>query len=320
MSIEFREVSKSYGERKVLRNLSFRVGGGEVYGLLGPNGAGKTTAINVLCGLLEPERGAALVANEVLTHARRGMIGVVPQEISLYQHLTCRENLRLFADLYGFNRRQGTQRIANVIEQLQLADYADTRVSALSGGWLRRVNVATSLIHAPRALVLDEPTAGLDLESRHELWALLQRLQADEVAILITTHQLDEAERLCSRVGILGDGRIVAEGSLAELRAKMPAAQMAEVQTDDEPALQHRIRSLGWSLRSYGGHQTLWLPHPMTLPDLVSSLKGCSLRALAIREISLEHIYLEITAGISGGRQSTVAVSSPYEIALRGLQ
>jgi ABC-2 type transport system ATP-binding protein len=300
MSIELSGVSKAYGRRAVLRDLTFRVHAGEVYGLLGPNGSGKTTTINVLCGLLQPDSGVASVEGEALTRDRRARIGIVPQEISLYRHLTCRENLRLFADLYGFGGRKGADRIARVIDEMQLGEYADTPVAELSGGWLRRVNIAASILHGPRALVLDEPTAGLDVEARQELWELVHRLQAADVAILLTTHQLEEAERLCTRVGILGDGRIVAEGTLEELRARIPASHLAEIQTDDEDALQARAESLGWHLRRYGARRTLWLPRPMALPELVTVLDGCRLHALAIREIGLEHVYLEATAEARG--------------------
>jgi len=300
MIIELDSVWKRYGSREVLRGLSLQLDAGEIYGLIGPNGAGKTSAINVLCGLVDSDSGSARVVGAPLVAQRRQLIGVVPQEISLYQHLTCRENLLFFAALYGLDSRQGDRRVSAVLDQMQLGEYAATRVSALSGGWQRRLNIAVSMVHAPCALVLDEPTAGLDVEARHELWELILRLQAENVAILITTHQLDEAERLCSRVGILHDGRILAEGTLDELRSTIPAAILAEVLTEDEEGLKRRVSSLGWQCRRHGGRQTLWLPRPMTLSTLVSQLEGCDLRSVSLREIGLEQIYLEVTAGAAG--------------------
>jgi ABC-2 type transport system ATP-binding protein len=296
MILELDSIWKRYGSREVLRGLSLQLEAGEVYGLIGPNGAGKTSAINVLCGLVEPDRGSALVLGEPLTRPGRKRIGVVPQEISVYQHLTCRENLRFFASLFGLDGRLGRRRIAEVLEQMQLDEYADTVASTLSGGWQRRLNIAASIIHAPCALVLDEPTAGLDVEARHELWELLLQLQRADVAVLLTTHQLDEAERLCTRVGILHDGTILAEGSLDELRSSIPAVSLAEVLTDDEPGLEQRASSLGWQVRRKGGRQTLWLPRPMSLSALVSHLDGCELTSVTLREIGLEDVYLEVTA------------------------
>ena len=298
MTLKLDSIRKSFGSKQVLSGLSLAVAPGEVYGLVGPNGAGKTTAINILCGLLEADGGEATIAGEP-SMQNRHRIAVVPQEMSVYGRLTCRQNLRLFADLYGLGREESKNRIDEVIRQMQLVDHADLRVETLSGGWARRVNIAASIIHRPAALVLDEPTAGLDIEARHELWRLIECLCANEVAILITTHQLDEAELLCSRVGILSEGRIAAEGTMDALRRRIPAVVLAVAETADEGALREKAQSLGWDLRNWGGHHTLCLPRRYDLKELAEMFDGCPLVSLAVREIGLEHVYLEVTGALS---------------------
>lgn len=293
--VDIRDLHKSFAERRVLDGLSFSIAPGEVYGLLGPNGSGKTTTINILCNLLAADGGCAEVAGIAAGEETRRLIGFAPQEISIYRDLTCAENLDFFARLYGLPARRRRERVAELIEAFHLAEYAATRVGNLSGGWQRRINIAVALVHAPRLLVLDEPTAALDIEARHELWQLIRQLSGRGMAILLTTHHLEEAELLCSRIGILRDGRIAAEGTLAELQATIPAQQLAVVEASDEAAACARAREQGWAVRRYGGKPTLWLPRVFTLAELVGVFAGIDVSSLALSPVGLEQVYLEVT-------------------------
>lgn len=293
--IEVKDLRKSFGNKVVLDALTFSVDSGEIYGLLGPNGAGKTTAINILSNLLDADSGRILINGNMVSENTKFLIGVVPQETSVYKDLTCKENLLFFARLYGLHASQKIERVSELIQALNLGEYANTEVSKLSGGWQRRVNIAIALVHSPSVLILDEPTTGLDVEARYELWELIDNLKSTGVTILLTTHQLEEAERLCSRIGIMKNGQIMAEGSLDELRAIIPAKLLAVLETNDYKSLCQKADSFGWTHRHYGGRLTLWLPEQFTLKDIVDKFDGIQLSSVSLREVGLEHVYVEVT-------------------------
>lgn len=293
--IEIKNLIKSYGNKLVLNRLTFSIAKNSIYGLLGPNGSGKTTTINILSNLLDADEGTIIIVGSPSSNKRKSLIGVVPQEISVYQDLTCRENLQFFARIYGLQGSNKSYRINKLIQMFNLAEYENTKVSKLSGGWRRRVNIAVALVHSPTILIMDEPTAGLDVEARHELWELIKSLKANGVSILLTTHQLDEAERLCSRIGILQNGLITAEGSMDELRALIPAKQIAAIDTDDEPILCKKAEMMGWEYRPYGGQLILYMPETYTLKEIVNKFDGIPLRSISLQEVGLEHIYMEVT-------------------------
>ncbi len=288
-------LKKSFGDKVVLDNLTFSIDSGKIYGLLGPNGAGKTTTINILCDLLDADAGTILVNEKQISEATKYMLGIAPQEISIYKDLTCRENLKFFASLYGLQDSRKKERIDELIRNFQLAEYAETEVSHLSGGWQRRLNIAVALIHSPSVLILDEPTAGLDVEARYELWELIEDLKSMGVTILLTTHYLEEVERLCSRIGIMQNGRIVAEGSLDDLQSKIPATGLAIIETEDTEAVCQKGESLGWEHRFYGGALAFWLPRPFTLKKIVELFEGFSLSSISLQPVKLEHVYIEVT-------------------------
>ena len=292
--IRFGKVDKRLGDRAVLRDLTFTVNEGDVYGLLGPNGAGKTTAINILCGLLSADSGVIKFRGEAAVEESRYQFGIVPQEISLYRDLTCEENLGFYAELYGLRGGARRERVGELIELFRLDEYARTRIALLSGGWQRRINIAVGLVHSPALLILDEPTAGLDIEARHELWDLIRRLNAAGVTMLLTTHQLDEAQMLCSRIGILQEGRMAAEGTLQELREIVPAAQIAVVEAAEEGAVCQRADSMGWGHRRHGGRLNLLLPTEVLLGECVDAFRDLSLSSVALQPVGLEHVYMEV--------------------------
>ena len=168
--LEVRDLEKSFGDKIVLDKLSFSIGHNDIYGLLGPNGAGKTTTINIICNLLDADAGMISINGNPVSEITKHLVGFVPQEISVYQDLTCKENLLFFAQIYGVQGSEKAERTSELIEMLKLNEYANIRVANLSGGWRRRVNIAVALVHSPCVLILDEPTAGLDVEARYELW------------------------------------------------------------------------------------------------------------------------------------------------------
>ncbi len=289
---------KTYGKRPVLDRLSLHLQAGEIYGLLGPNGAGKTTTINILCQVLAPDSGRIRLNEQPLHSASKLWLGVAPQENLLYRNLSVAENLHFFAQIYGLNRQQRRRRVAASLAAVNLSDRADSVVETLSGGMQRRVNIAAAIVHQPKLLVLDEPTTGLDIEARYEVWALIRNLQAEGMTILLTTHLLDEAERLCQRIGILKAGRIAAEGTLAELRQHVPAAEIVLLATPDEDAAIARARELGYTQRRYGRDLAFWLPERLELSELVERFAGVPLDSLAHQPVNLEHIYVEVTQNL----------------------
>jgi ABC-2 type transport system ATP-binding protein len=293
--LEIKNLTKTYGKRQVLRDLTLRIKPGEIYGLLGPNGAGKTTTINILCNLLKADSGVIKINGLPVSKATKLLIGVAPQENLLYKTLSCQENLNFYAQIYGLNARQRKQQIESSLAAVKLLDRAKSPVETLSGGMQRRVNIATALVHQPKLLILDEPTTGLDIEARYEIWDLIRRLKNQGMTILLTTHLLDEAERLCQRIGILKGGRIVAEGSLEQLRQKIPAQEIVIVHTSQEELAIARAIELGFTHRRYGNDLAFWLPQPLELREIIAHFDGIPLDSIARQPVRLEHIYVEVT-------------------------
>ncbi|HEY9848063.1 MAG TPA: ABC transporter ATP-binding protein [Leptolyngbyaceae cyanobacterium] len=293
--LQIENLNKVYGNYKVLRNLNFYILTGEIYGLLGPNGAGKTTAINIICNLLKPDSGKVTINNQPISDNTKPLIGVVPQENLLYKSLSCQENLDFFARIYGLRGKHRRQQIQKCLEAVNLLDRATSPVETLSGGMQRRLNIAVALIHQPKLVILDEPTTGLDIEARYEIWELIKDLKNQGITILLTTHLLDEAERLCQKIGILKDGRIAAEGSLVELRKLIPAQEILFVQSSDEKNTIARAIEHGFTYRHYGKDLAFWLPKHLELKEIIAIFDGITLKSIAYQSVSLEHIYLEIT-------------------------
>jgi ABC-2 type transport system ATP-binding protein len=295
--LKLRNITKAYGEVVVLKDLSLNIASGEIYGLLGPNGAGKTTAISIICHLLNPDRGSVLVDGQVSTQNIKPLIGIVPQENLLYKSLTCEENLKFFATLYGLWGRQRDHRVHKCLKAVGLKDRAKCPAENLSGGMLRRLNLAIALVHQPKLLILDEPTTGLDIEARFELWNLIRQLQHQGMTILLTTHLLEEAERLCDRIGILKRGCLLAEGTLAQLRKCIPANEVVLIQTSETERAIACGRFNGLIYRRYGNDLGFWISETRSLAELINLFEGIPLDAISRRPISLEDIYLEITQG-----------------------
>ena len=218
--LECRGLRRRFGDLVAVDGVGFHIDPGETYGLLGPNGAGKTTTISIIAGLLERDGGEVVVAGEPMTtHAIRAKsaIGYVPQDLAIYPDLSARENLVFFARLYGMPTAEAKRRSDQVLELTGLADRAGDLTKTYSGGMKRRLNIGIGLLHRPKLLILDEPTVGVDPQSRNAILESVEGLSGEGMAVLYTTHYMEEAERLCDRVGVIDQGKLIAEGTRKEL-------------------------------------------------------------------------------------------------------
>ena len=240
--LEVKEVAKAFGSRRALAGLTFSIAPGEIFGLLGPNGAGKTTLVRGIAGRIVPDAGTLSVfGHSPPEREARALRGWVPQEIALYPLLSPRENLSSFGRYQGLSGEKLESAVGANLEWIGLADRADERTERLSGGMKRRLNIAAGTIHEPRLLLLDEPTVGVDPQSRERIYAMIGELKSRGVSLLYTTHYMEEAERLCDRIAIIDNGRIIAEGTKDELvRRTLGAAQTVVI--DAEEPVPDRIR------------------------------------------------------------------------------
>ena len=225
--LEIKDIRKSFGSLVAVDDVSFGVKAGQLVGLLGPNGAGKTTTVSMIAGLLTPDRGEVLIGGRRLagdTDPAKRRIGVVPQDLALYDELTARDNLRFFGALYNLTDRALDSAIGAAMELVELSDRITDRVKTYSGGMKRRLNLAAGLLHDPDILLLDEPTVGVDPQSRNAIFDNLETLKRRGKALLYTTHYMEEAERLANRVVIIDHGRVIAEDTVAGMQARVPAA------------------------------------------------------------------------------------------------
>ncbi|MBA2280658.1 MAG: ABC transporter ATP-binding protein [Acidimicrobiia bacterium] len=293
-------MTKRYGDRLAVDGLSFAIRPGERYGLLGPNGAGKTTTISMVCGVLRPDDGTVLVDGQPAAEAR-GTIGYVPQDVAVFPDLTARENLAFFGRLLGLRGTALRRRTDEVLETVELADRATDFVVKFSGGLQRRLNIAIGLLAQPRLLVLDEPTVGLDPQARNGILEAIERLAAEGVATLYTTHHIDEAARLCTRLGIVDHGRLIAEGSPAELVAGGGSGQRLRVAVGHHSdALVDGCRALPAvvDVVAVDGHLDLTVDEAPAATAGVLALAerlGVPVTDLELRRPDLETVFLGLT-------------------------
>jgi ABC-2 type transport system ATP-binding protein len=284
--------------------IDLRVEPGEIYGFLGPNGAGKSTTVHMLTTLLPPTGGSARVAGHDVVRegpAVRAAIGAALQEAALDPHLTAHEHMRLQTALHGLPRAERVKRGAALIERVGLADAADRKVSGYSGGMKRRLDLALALVHGPRVLFLDEPTTGLDPQSRAALWDEVARLaREDGVTVFLTTQYLEEADQLAERIGIIDDGKIVAEGTPAELKAQIgrPSIEATPTETEQAAGVLGVLERFGESVPGADGAVAVRLEGGAEcLTDVVRALDGEGLRVanLELHAPSLDDVFLEKT-------------------------
>lgn len=247
LGVQIENLGKRFGPVEAVRGISLAIREGETFGLLGPNGAGKTTTLSMLSTLLRPSYGDAWIFAKSLTADVRGvrrLIGLVPQDVSLYPNLTGRENLVFFGQIYGLSERQLRTRAAELLEAVGLSGRADDLVETYSGGMKRRLNLACGLVHAPRLLLLDEPTVGVDPQSRAHILDAIRDIARQGTTVLYTTHYMEEAERVCDRIAIMDDGRIAASGTLAELLALVGIGEVIEIRGELPAADPDRLRAI----------------------------------------------------------------------------
>lgn len=219
--ITLRSVYKTFGNIEAVKDVSFDIGKGEIFGILGPNGAGKSTIVNILNTLVRPERGDVIIDGVNIRNdgnAIKLIMGVVPQEIALYEELSAYENLMFWGGLYNIPKPELRAKAIETLGIVDLVNRKDDRIKTFSGGMKRRINIACSLLHNPRILVLDEPTVGVDPQNRNHIFEVIERLNREGMTIIYTTHYMEEAERFCDRIAIIDTGRIVAQGTLQELK------------------------------------------------------------------------------------------------------
>lgn len=220
--VQVTELVKTFGKNEAVKGVSFTISKGEIFGLLGPNGAGKSTSINMMCGYLEPTSGDTVI--DGLSVAKEPMkvkhiIGVVPQEIALYKDLNSMENLEFFGELYDLSAKERKERAEDILQFVGLYERRKEHIKNFSGGMQRRINMAIAMIHQPNFLLMDEPTVGVDPQSRENIFDTIEKLRDQGTTILYTTHYMEEAERLCNHIAIMDEGQIIAMGTLEQLLA-----------------------------------------------------------------------------------------------------
>lgn len=294
--IRIRELQKRFGPVNVLNSLSVDILEGEIFGFLGTNGAGKSTTINILTSQIVADAGSIEIGGHPVGSGANRRIGVAPQDIALYPHLSVHENLFFFAGLYGLRGAERRRQVDRVQDVFSLRSVSSVVVERLSGGWQRRLNLAVALVHQPRIAILDEATVGMDVEARLAIWEILRALRSDGVTVLLTTHMMDEAEALCDRIAILHAGRVAALGTMEQLRRIVPAVQLAEVGCTDMPQLRQRAEASCFQIRHHAGRTTLLMPEKLTLSELIDRLAPLEIQSARLREVTLSDVFLEIAA------------------------
>lgn len=304
--LQAHKLVKKFGGLTAVDDVSFDIREGEIFSLLGPNGAGKTTTISILSTLLEPTSGDALINGHSIKNNTMGVrksIGIVPQEIALYDDLTALENLRYWGKLYDLNGPELEQRVAEVLEQIGLTERATDRLKTYSGGMKRRVNIAAGLLHKPKLLFMDEPTVGIDPQSRRMILDTVKQLNEQGMSILYTTHYMEEAQELSDRVGIIDQGKLIAIGTQAELTLQVGENDSIRIltdPTDDLTAITSRLQGFEGVSRVTVDENGLTLITPDAesyLAPIIThvSQAGARIKSIEIVEPNLETVFLHLT-------------------------
>ena len=297
MALTVYDLWKSYGNRTVVQGVNFTLNPGEILGLLGPNGAGKTTTVEMLYGAVVPSRGfVQLGQNQIKAqgHSARASMGIVTQEDNLDPDFTVFENLIFFAHHYRMIGKAARHRAGELLAQVGLQDYASNRIDELSGGMKRRLVLARALINYPQVVFLDEPTTGLDPDARQDFWRLVSQLRQDGCGVLLTTHYMDEAQRLCDRLILLQQGKIIDQGTPAELIERTVGREVVEIEGILESTLQQIADQAGTWYRPFGSSYLIGLPidNPQSL---WKQLNTTAPHQLTRRRTNLEDVFLRLT-------------------------
>jgi len=302
--LETKDLVKKFGDLVAVDNISFRINQGEIFGLLGPNGAGKTTTISMISCLLEPTSGDVLVdGNSVIKNPDKvkKALGIVPQEIALYPTLTAAENLKFWGRMYGITGQLLKERISEVLEIVGLAERAKDRIETYSGGMKRRINIAAGMLHRPKILLMDEPTVGIDPQSRNHILETVQKLNRDGMTIVYTSHYMEEVEAICERVGIIDHGKIMAIGTIDELKKLVGSEEAINIQVENvnEETIEHlgAIELVDRVNRSDGQIQVLSKDSEQILAKVISILNqaGAHVTTVEVMEPNLESVFLHLT-------------------------
>jgi ABC-2 type transport system ATP-binding protein len=317
-AISVRELRKSFGDLEAVKGVDFEVATGEVFGFLGPNGAGKTTTINMLCTLTKPTSGHAEVAGFDVVDARddvRRHIGLVFQDPTLDGYLSAAQNLRLHAELYGVERKLVAPRMEQVLRMVGLWERRDGQVNTFSGGMRRRLEIARGLMHSPRVLFLDEPTIGLDPQTRSSIWSYIRELQrSEEITIFMTTHYMDEAE-FCNRIAIMDNGEIVALDSPAALKEQVGADRVRIETDDDEAAIAEIGERFGLGAGTSEGAVTFAVPDgeefvPRLFAELSVPIRSVSLSRPTLDDVFMSHTGTTIRDAEEDGKKNKARMAA----------
>jgi ABC-2 type transport system ATP-binding protein len=297
--LEVNQLTKKYEGKLALEGISFQVKAGSCFGLLGPNGAGKSTTMKIITGILEANGGTAHVLGmESSQHADaiRRQVGYVPQEITLYDKISAYQNLVFFGEMYGVKGNALKQKITEVLEQVGLTDRAHDPVRTFSGGMKRRINIAASLLHSPKLVILDEPTVGIDPQSRNHIFEMIRSLKRQGVTIVYSTHYMEEVEALCDEIAIIDHGKVVVQGSLQQLLDQYAdhAIYLEAVELTDHPghlaaSSKAYPRGHGWVIETDNALATIQAASQMCLE------RGYTVKSLEMIRPSLETVFLSLT-------------------------
>ncbi len=304
--LEVQNLSKKYGDFAAVKGINFDIREGEIFSLLGPNGAGKTTTISMLSTLYTPSGGDATIGGHSVTKdpmAVRNIIGVVPQDLALYEDLTARENLSFWGQMYGLGGKALNARIDEVLEQIGLVEKAKDRVRTYSGGMKRRVNIGVGLLHKPRLLFMDEPTVGIDPQSRRAILDTVKALNRAGMSVLYTTHYMEEAAELSVRVGIIDHGELIALGTQKELTRQVGQSETLILhlgEADDPSPLAKALKEISGVLEATASEHDISVITPEAeeiLAPVVAKASeiGLKIRSIDIREPNLEAVFLHLT-------------------------
>lgn len=305
--LQVSELKKQFLQQEVVKGINLTIKKGEAYGLLGPNGAGKSTTISMICGLLKPTSGTIMVGEfDMIKQPKKAQqkLGIVPQEIALYLEMTARENLMFWGRMYGLKGSLLKARVDEVLHIIGLYERAKDKVATFSGGMKRRVNIGAAILHKPELLIMDEPTVGIDPQSRNHILETVKALNSEGMTIIYTSHYMEEVEYLCTRIGIMDHGKLLAEGTLSELKQLLHEGneiiiQLAQHNRQDERLIealaekmpQHNFTLVGDTLRTITSQSQLLLS---TLLNELTTLEQV-VTAVEIKEANLENVFLHLT-------------------------
>lgn len=303
--IEVQSLVKNFNGNAAVDSVSFDILAGEIFGLLGPNGAGKSTTISILCGLLKPDEGEVLINGESIrknSMALKALLGLVPQDIALYPTLTARENLKFWAKMYGLRGKSVKDRTEEVLEIVGLSDRGNDRIDSYSGGMKRRINIAAALVHKPKVLIMDEPTVGIDPQSRNHILETVIELNKEGMTVIYTSHYMEEVEKLCNRVAIMDHGKVIALGTKEELSRLDGDNNEITIETKSlDGGILTKVQGLSGviqaTIEDENSLHVIVTPGAEVMAELVRVLgqSGTKISNIKIKEPNLETVFLHLT-------------------------